>query len=236
MSNPKNKHHKNSPSDKTGTPQKNPKISTADMESLDMQPITTETNKQSKDKAEEKNYRLTVIYPFMVSLFASAISLFALVYSCEQTNISKQSMTLGMRAYVFVDSIKIFNRKDGSRIEAIYMSNSGQTPAFNVEARNYISADFSYCPDRLRYFDIDERTISKTNIGAGSQKSSTLPITKEYFSEISKRALHGKEFLHAFGNIRYFDVFDSLHITNYAFVYDTTRKNFQVCPNNNKAN
>lgn len=189
----------------------------------------------------------------VLNIITICIAGFALYQTCQQTKtaeesavaakasanaayksieVSEKAFRVSHRAYVFADSIGQII-KNGKKYIAVYIGNSGQTPAYNVEIDFRISVQDSICPDSLEFPQKPKSKPSKAYIPSHSFYRVTHPMGDSLIQNHSEAIKSGTKFLLLYGKITYNDIFDSLHTSTFSSYYDST-KTPKFCHNNNK--
>lgn len=190
---------------------------------------------------------------YVFNTIAVIISVLALWQTCNQADIAKESaiaakasadaayksievsekaFRVSHRAYVFADSIGQVI-KNGKKHIAVYIGNSGQTPAYNVEVDFRISVKDYICPDSLNFPKKSDSKPSRAYIPSHSFYRVTHPMGDSLIQNHSEAIKSGTKFLLLYGKIIYNDIFDSLHTSTFSSYYDST-KTPKFCHNNNK--
>lgn len=138
-----------------------------------------------------------------------------------------------LRAYISVESG--MNWRQDQRRKTVFefrpvVENNGQTPANKVRIISMIEVRAPIVPPDFD-FDIPDTFVgalgSVTTIGAGKTKihSRILPakLTRAELKEIAK----GSKCFHVWGVVRYDDIFDQPHTTNFSFLIFVGRKRSQ---------
>jgi hypothetical protein len=153
----------------------------------------------------------------------------AFLAAAWQAYVAWHSERRSLRAYVFVDSVKlarndagelafwhVYPTSGGAELMVSYTpKNEGVTPAYNVE--RLVEID-------LRSYPLSGNIVLKYTHGTSAYVAKSqefFPILTRAFTEDERKAILAGEDrrLYFFGQLRYSDVFTSPHVTGFCFMY-----------------
>jgi hypothetical protein len=192
---------------------------------------------------DKLNIGLTLLFSGLVVLF-TGISTY---YSSKQWEAVKQSLVdaretreIENRAYVVVKGIELLRApiKLGEPNEGfVTYVNTGSTPARNVSFRSVARFIVPPLPNPPPLENLDpERAGSLIVAAPGVElRGSTSPFKVDEDQFVTDLA-DGKKTMFIYGVIKYTDIFDEVHETQFCGFYIPGIRSFRICPTFNDAN
>lgn len=157
----------------------------------------------------------------------------------ESVRLTKQSLEVSQRAWVFVKEMNMLRRGTSQPIPpdelsdiTITYENSGNTPALNFSINVNVRLDNKPLPKDFDYPDATSSTpTSRSVLAPKSQQLAFASLrSARVFDETS-----GELFLHVWERITYEDVFQATHNSEFCFRYKKETGHFTACPEHYKA-
>jgi hypothetical protein len=213
------------PQPQTPQPQ-TPQPQTTDERGTEKSPLVVTTLKSNEEIAkdnQDRRYRAYNTYAMMS--VGAAIAILALLQLATFVVMIRTSRSQS-RAYVQVDSVKVFNAMDdktGPSIAHVVIKNFGQTPAHKVTTASQFAFE-KYPPPSTLNLVISDKEFSAANhsrirLAPGQAQEIVEVANRPPLNEQERRALlEGGSAIFVYGEIRFTDVFGRNHRSRYRYI------------------
>jgi hypothetical protein len=143
-----------------------------------------------------------------------------------------------LRAYLSIGHGNLVNFDDANPVVQVLIKNSGQSPAYSVEAWNAVL--LHQLPLRVQLTQPPNAEIIRAYLGPGMSFHLGTNLTN--FPEAARDAIRaGRQAVFVFGNVDYRDAFGKRHFMRWRMFFgeDSARRpdgSLSVCPEGNEAN
>ena len=149
-------------------------------------------------------------------------------YTKQSLDFSREIAKKELRAYVSINSYSQNKFNSGILGVVIEIINTGKTPTFNISFKTI----FELAVDSMNPNLVKKAAISKHEnidlVGAGQKHIIVTAINLNYYKSIYSQIISGEKPIFLLVHIRYYDIFNELHITQSCVSYTFTDNAFII--------